>query len=81
MSVKDEPLFVFGLDFTSAPTRRKPITVAACLLSGCCLQVQECAALVTFADFEGMLARPGPWIGACDFPFGQPLKLLQNLNW
>lgn len=72
---------IFGLDFTSAPTRRKPITCASCRLQATQLTVQACLALPSFADFEAFLGQDGPWFAACDFPFGQPRKLIERLNW
>ncbi|MDQ2884798.1 MAG: DUF429 domain-containing protein [Chloroflexota bacterium] len=74
-------MLIFGLDFTSAPNRRKPITVARCELDGDRLSVQACLSLCDFAAFEAFLRLDGPWIAACDFPFGQPLKLINNLGW
>jgi Protein of unknown function (DUF429) len=74
-------MLIFGLDFTSAPSRRKPITVARCELDGARLRVQSCLSLFDFAAFEAFLHLDGPWIAACDFPFGQPLKLIHNLGW
>jgi hypothetical protein len=74
-------MLIFGLDFTSAPNRRKPITVARCQLDGVWLRVQSCLSLFDFVAFEAFLRLDGPWIAACDFPFGQPLKLINNLGW
>jgi hypothetical protein len=72
---------VFGLDFTSAPGARKPITCAHCELYDNTLIVQTCQLFSTFKDFEHFLRQNGPWIAALDFPFGQPRKLIVNLNW
>ena len=72
---------ILGLDFTSAPGRRKPITVARCTLEGTRLSVLSCLLLFDFVAFETLLRQEGPWIGAFDFPFGQPLQLINNLGW
>jgi hypothetical protein len=74
-------MLVFGLDFTSAPTRRKPITCACCTLHSTLLTVEQCLALSSFEQFEAFLRQDGPWIAALDFPFGQPRKLLAQLGW
>jgi hypothetical protein len=37
--------------------------------------------LTDFEQFEAFLAHPGPWTARLDFPFGQPLKLVKNLDW
>ena len=34
-----------------------------------------------FEAFEAFLARPGPWIGGFDFPFGLPRELVRDLAW
>src|SRR2546428_13610931 len=61
---------IFGVDFTSAPCRRKAITVAAGRLKGMTLAIQGIERLETFSAFEALLARPGPSIGGSDFSFG-----------
>ena len=72
---------IFGIDFTSAPTRRKPITCALCALHDDRLTLQQCLSLPTFEEFEVFLQRAGPWCAAFDFPFGLPRPLLANLGW
>ncbi|HKC31620.1 MAG TPA: DUF429 domain-containing protein [Burkholderiales bacterium] len=72
---------IFGVDFTSAPCRRKPITVASAVLTKDLLRVEAIERHETFADFEQFLARPGPWIGGFDFPFGLPAELCRDLGW
>ena len=72
---------IFGLDFTSAPRPRKPITCAVGELQDNFLQVKDCLAINSFAEFEEFLRLPGPWLAALDFPFGQPGKLMANLGW
>jgi hypothetical protein len=74
-------LRVYGVDFTCAPRRAKPITVASGLLQGNIFHVQEIENLRTFEEFEALLARPGPWIGGFDFPFALPAELARDLNW
>lgn len=72
---------IYGVDFTSAPSRRKAITVATARLSGNILQVEALERLESFDAFEAMLRRPGPWIGGFDFPFGLPRELVRDLGW
>jgi len=72
---------LIGVDFTSAPTRRKPITVARGALTGTRLALQRIDSLEDFAAFEALLAEPGPWLGAFDFPFGLPRELVESLGW
>lgn len=70
-----------GVDFTSAPRPRKPITAATGRLVGAALHVERIEELRDFAAFESWLAEPGPWIGAFDFPFGLPRELVRSLGW
>ena len=73
---------VLGVDFSSAPSRRKPITVAhARWVAAQVLEVQSLEAVDSLAGFEALIARPGPWIGGFDFPFGLPRELVEQLNW
>lgn len=72
---------IYGIDFTSVPGRRKPITCTVCSLQENILQVQGNLNLISFGDFENFLRSNGPWLAALDFPFGQPRKLLENLGW
>ena len=70
---------LLGVDFSSAPSRRKPITVARGRLVGAVLRLEGLEALPTLAGFESMLAEPGPWLGAFDFPFGLPREFVREL--
>ncbi|MET0106512.1 MAG: DUF429 domain-containing protein [Sedimenticola sp.] len=72
---------IFGLDFTSAPRKSKPITCAVCSLEGDILAFEAVEELHSFEAFENWLQQPGPWIAGMDFPFSQPRKLLENLGW
>lgn len=72
---------VYGIDFTSAPGRKKPITCARCELSDSLLRLVETRGLIIFKEFENLLESEGTWIAGIDFPFGQPRKLVQNLGW
>jgi hypothetical protein len=72
---------IYGVDFTCAPRRAKPITAAVAKLKGNVLALASVEKLQTFAEFEQLLARPGPWIGGFDFPFSLPLELVRDLGW
>ena len=41
---------IYGIDFTSRPTRRKPITCLECELTG---EHPQAGELATWEDFEG----------------------------
>ncbi|TSE30864.1 hypothetical protein Tther_00767 [Tepidimonas thermarum] len=77
---------LLGCDFTSAPSRRKPIVQALGRLVGDPGRGQQVvldgwvrfASLTAWAD---ALAEPGPWVGGFDLPFGLPRPLVQALGW
>lgn len=70
-----------GIDFTSAPTRRKAITIASGELENGQFVLHSLNALHDFSSFSAWLARPGPWLGAFDFPFSLPRELVEHLGW
>jgi len=69
------------VDFTSAPSARKPITVARGRLDGNALSIEAIEPLASFAAFEEFLHRPGPWIAGFDFPFGLPRDAIRAFGW
>ena len=72
---------LLGIDFTSAPRRAKPITVATLEPRGDGFALTSLEALFDLPAFDDFLARPGPWIGAFDLPFGLPRALVEGLGW
>jgi hypothetical protein len=77
---------IYGIDFSSAPCRRKPIAVAVGRLtqpdSGrAVVQIDRLDWLESLAAFSEFLERPGPWLGGFDLPFGQPRELLHHYRW
>ena len=72
---------VFGIDFTSRPSRSKAIACAGCQLDGDRLVVEDVQRLESLDAFDTFLDSPGPWIAGIDFQFGQPRRLVRNLNW
>ena len=72
---------LLGVDFTSAPRRAKPITVACGHLDGARVVLDCFERCADWPSFEALLARPGPWLGAFDFPFGLPRAAVVDLGW
>lgn len=72
---------LYGVDFTSSPRRAKPITVAHGHLDGARVELVRFEHCVDWPGFESLLARPGPWLGAFDFPFGLPREAIADLDW
>ena len=69
---------LWGVDFSSAPTPRKPIVLARGHRVGAVLRLQRCQLLARLSDFEAELAEPGNWLGAFDFPFGLPRAFVEE---
>ena len=81
-------LVVFGVDFTSAPRARKPITVAVGTLGSGrspatrpVYRLEGVRELDAFPAFEAFLREPGPWLAGFDLPFGQPRTLVLHERW
>lgn len=71
----------FGVDFTSAPSARKPLCVAAGRRHGAVVRLEGVTTLDSLDGFAAWLARPGPWLAGLDLPFGLPRELVQALGW
>ncbi|MFD0667807.1 DUF429 domain-containing protein [Ramlibacter sp. MAHUQ-53] len=72
---------LLGCDFSSSPTRRKPIVLALGRRSGDVVRLDRLQALPTLDDFAQWLAQPGDWVGGFDVPFGLPRELVEHLGW
>lgn len=76
---------VVGVDFTSAPRPRKPLTVAmGRLVDGpraAVVHLDAIRELHTLAAFDDLLREPGDWLGGFDLPFGQPRTLIEHEAW
>src|SRR6478609_8990673 len=70
-----------GIDFTSAPGGRKPITIASGEMRGDAYVLETLEKLPDFMSFSAWLRRPGPWMGGFDFPFSLPRELIEKLGW
>lgn len=72
---------IYGIDFTSRPTRRKPITCLPCTFADSVLRANNMERWPNFKEFEQALRRSGPWIAGIDFPFGQSRKFIETIGW
>lgn len=75
---------LLGIDFSSAPTARKPITVAVGRLLGrrqITYELETIRELVSLTAFDAMLSEPRLWLGGFDLPFGQPRSLIEHEGW
>lgn len=72
---------LLGCDFSSSPTRRKPIVVALGHRKGEAVTLAGLQTFDTLAGFGDWLTQPGDWVGAFDVPFGLPRELVESLGW
>lgn len=76
---------VIGIDFTSAPSRRKPLTVAVGRWHAAAprpiYELDEIREFTSLDAFAGLLAAPGRWVGGFDLPFSQPRPLIEHEGW
>lgn len=73
----------YGIDVTSSPSRRKPVTCAVCEIHD---ERLRCARVLrwpskSFLEFEALLASDGPWIMGIDTPFGLASAFIGNARW
>ena len=72
---------VAGIDFTSRPTKRKPIVVALGRFDGQSVRLETIQLHTGFDEFIAWLHAPGDWVAAFDLPFGLPRELIETLGW
>ncbi len=70
-----------GCDFSSSPSRRKPIVLALGQQAGGRVVLARLEKFGTLQEFAQWLAQPGEWVGGFDFPFGLPRELVEHLGW
>lgn len=75
------PLPLLGCDFSSAPTRRKPIVLALGHAQQGRVVLERLESLESLHAFSDWLAQPRSWVGGFDLPFGLPRELVQALHW
>jgi hypothetical protein len=74
------PLLV-GCDFSSSPSKRKPIVVAVGHAKAGRVQLQSLLRFDTLPAFADWLVQPQAWVGGFDLPFGLPRELVEQLDW
>jgi hypothetical protein len=72
---------LLGCDFSSSPTRRKPIVLALGHETAGRVVLARLEPLETLDAFGHWLAQPREWVGGFDFPFGLPRELVEHLGW
>lgn len=72
---------LLGCDFSSSPSRRKPIVLAVGALDRGRVLLQRIERFESLAAFGQWLAQPAAWLGAFDLPFGLPRELVLAQGW
>ncbi len=72
---------LLGCDFSSAPSRRKPITLAVGRTDRGRVLLERIETFETLDAWAARLGEPGPWVGGFDLPFGLPRELIETLGW
>ena len=75
------PPLLVGCDFSSSPSRRKPIVLAWGRLTAGRVLLERLQRLDSLDAFGQWLAQPAAWVGGFDFPFGLPRELVEQLGW
>lgn len=70
-----------GCDFSSAPTRRKPIVIALGSCDKGRVLLSTLVQIESLDAFEVWLRQAHSWVGAFDFPFSLPRELVEHLGW
>jgi hypothetical protein len=74
-------LRVYGVDFSSAPSAKKPITIAAGVLQETVYQLERVVPVADWEIFDDFLGHSGPWLAAFDMPFSLPRPLIEHYGW
>ena len=75
------PGLLVGCDFSSSPTRRKPIVLVSGTAEKGRVQLLGLERIESLEGFGHWLQQPRTWVGAFDFPFGLPRELVEQLGW
>lgn len=72
---------LLGCDFSSSPTRQKPIVLALGQCINDRLQLSKIEQIPSLDAFQAWLVQPQQWLGVFDLPFGLPRELVAHLKW
>ncbi len=79
--MQNPPPLLLGVDFSSSPSRRKPIVMARGERAGTRVHLRSLETFETLDALGRWLAAPGHWVGGFDLPLGLPRELVQQLGW
>jgi hypothetical protein len=72
---------VIGCDFSSSPSKRKPIVFAIGSANNGRISLSKLEQIQTLDGFGEWLNQHADWVGAFDLPFGLPRELVETLGW
>ncbi|MDH4379228.1 MAG: DUF429 domain-containing protein [Vampirovibrionales bacterium] len=74
---------LWGIDFTSAPCKKKPIVSAKASLFDGDLSINDICYWQSLTDFQEFLSQTSqpPWLASVDIPLGMPTQFLEDLQW
>jgi hypothetical protein len=74
---------LLGCDFTSAPSRRKPVVLAVGRSDRGRVLLERIETFETLDAWQSRLTAgsDGGWVGGFDLPFGLPRELVETLGW
>jgi hypothetical protein len=72
---------VVGCDFSSSPSKKKPIVFAIGSVQNGRVSLSKLEQIQTLEGFSAWLKQPAQWVGAFDLPFGLPRELVETLGW
>ena len=72
---------IVGIDFTSRPSKSKPLTCLNCEFDNEVLRAGELIEWPSFNGFDTFLRSTASWVAGVDFPFGQSRKFIENIGW
>jgi Protein of unknown function (DUF429) len=80
-SVVQAVVQVVGCDFSSSPSKKKPIVFAIGSANNGRVSLSKLERIQTLDDFTAWLKQPAIWVGGFDLPFGLPRELVETLAW
>ena len=72
---------VIGCDFSSSPSKRKPIVFAIGSALNGRVTLSKLEKIESLDGFSAWLMQNTGWVGAFDLPFGLPRELVEQLGW
>ncbi|HLO94156.1 MAG TPA: DUF429 domain-containing protein [Burkholderiaceae bacterium] len=77
----NESPLLLGLDFSSSPSKRKPVVLACGERRGAVVRLEGLERFSTLDAVGQRLCELPAWLGGFDLPFGLPRELVEALDW